>query len=93
MGKRQKQWAAKVRDQLFDVLGWACAKCGATKKLEFDCIQPRGHTHHKYDWSHRMSFYRREHAAGNLQVLCATCNALKGNVEKNSVDSLPTAPP
>jgi 5-methylcytosine-specific restriction endonuclease McrA len=38
-----------------------------------------GDEHHKYDTSHRMSFYRAMHSVGNLALLCATCNAAKGN--------------
>jgi len=27
----------------------------------------------------RISFYRREHKAGNVQILCRHCNAVKSN--------------
>ncbi len=59
----------------------ASAFCGTTEQLEFDCIKPMGDKHHRYDTSQRMSFYRRRHAEGNLQVLCSTCNARKGASE------------
>jgi hypothetical protein len=29
---------------------------------------------------HRISFYRQQMRAGNVQLLCSTCNALKGDM-------------
>ena len=78
MGKAQKEWARRKRRELVAVLGGVCAWCGTAEQLEFDCIRPMGDRHHKYDTSHRMSFYRRQHAAGNLQLLCCSCNGRKG---------------
>lgn len=70
MAKIQKQWARNQRFQLQFKLGGVCAVCGTDKDLDFDCIEPRGDEHHKMDTSHRMSFYRRQHREGNLQLLC-----------------------
>jgi 5-methylcytosine-specific restriction endonuclease McrA len=78
MGLRQRQWAAKARLQLRRILGMKCAKCGSKdyRKLEFDLINPSADNfpnprgHHKIEWSWRMSFYRKQFAAGNLQLLC-----------------------
>jgi hypothetical protein len=71
--------------ELLMVLGFCCKKCGheGNKKnpLTFDCIEPRGDEHHKYDTSHRMCFYWREHRAGNVQILCSICNSKKAAID------------
>lgn len=79
MGARQRAWARRERDRLLELLGNKCAHCGALEELSFDCKIPMGHEHHAIEWSHRISFYRAQHAAGNLQILCLTCNKSKGN--------------
>jgi len=82
MGQRQKDWAKRVREKLLAELGGKCVVCGSAYRPEFDCIEPRGDAHHKFDTSHRMSFYRKEHKAGNLQVLCQFHNAQKSDTRK-----------
>lgn len=79
MGARQKDWARRKRVDLLNVLGDKCVECGATEKLEFDCIVPCGDKHHKMEPSTRMSFYHAQHRAKNLQILCTHCNARKGD--------------
>jgi hypothetical protein len=81
MGKMQKEWARRARRELMTLLGNVCAQCGTSENLEFDCISPRGHRHHRGDASQRMCFYRRQFRDGNLQVLCTVCNARKGDEE------------
>ena len=66
-----------------------CAHCGTDENLEFDCIWPRGHRHHRGDASQRMCFYRRQFREGNLQVLCNFCNAKKGDKEPVLVVTAP----
>lgn len=70
-------WAKNARFALLFKLGGCCAKCSSTKELEFDCIIPQGHVHHRLGTAKRMTFYRRQHAAGNLQILCRRCNNKK----------------
>lgn len=70
MAKRQKEWAKKARFELMFKLGGICSVCGTDKNLDFDCIEPQGPFHHRIEPSHRMSFYRRQHKEGNLQLLC-----------------------
>lgn len=68
-----------ARDALLELLGAKCRACGTKEKLEFDCVKPMGDEHHHLEWSHRISWYRQQAAAGNLQVLCRSCNASKKN--------------
>ena len=77
MGKRQKIWARRARARLIESLGGRCVRCGTVEHLEFDCITPRGHDHHRCDSSSRICFYRFQHRLGNLQILCANCHLLK----------------
>lgn len=81
MAKRQKEWARRTRDHIFDQLGRQCVDCGSEDKLEFDVIIPVGNDrHHRaMDWSHRMSFYRHQLDQNNLAVRCKECNAKKKN--------------
>lgn len=91
--RRQTVWARKKRDELRNLLGFACAKCGYQecfddgRHLEFDCIIPQGHDHHvRRGFSSRMSFYNQQYKAGNLQLLCAgkhdSCHAIKSLSEQ-----------
>jgi len=89
MGVRQKAWARNAREQLFETLGRACVFCGATEQLQFDCIRPLGDAHHKLEFSARICFYRGQLEQGNLQVLCARCNAVKGADEHQGTYDLP----
>jgi 5-methylcytosine-specific restriction endonuclease McrA len=78
MAARQKEWARKRRELLIRLCGGCCVKCGSQEQLTFDCITPQGQGHHKLDTSHRMSFYFREFHLNNIQLLCHSCNAVKG---------------
>lgn len=82
MGARQKEWARRKRVELTELLGGKCAQCGSTEGLEFDCKQACGDRHHRMDTSARMSFYRAQHKAGNLQLLCSPCNTRKSGDEQ-----------
>ena len=84
MGKRQKLWASKARARLKKLLGGRCKGCGAYgfelgegQQLEFDCIKPCGHGHHRMESSSRMSFYHKQWSLGNVQLLCTKCNTEK----------------
>ena len=88
MGARQRNWARRKRDELRWVLGNECECCGCTEDLQFDCITPCGRKHHGYGWAQRMSFYRRQMRAGNLQLLCGRCNAVKGDRKISLVNLL-----
>lgn len=77
MARRHKLRAKERRRELLALLGGCCRVCGATRRLEFDCIIPQGDRHHKFDTSHRMSFYFQQHRLGNIQILCRKHNSLK----------------
>jgi len=79
MAKRQKAWARKARARLIAAFGSKCAICGSTEELTLDCITPAGHRHHRMDTSSRVCFYRRQAREHNLQILCDSCNNLKGD--------------
>lgn len=78
MGKQQRSWAKTLTARFRLVLGNRCAYCGSQADLTFDCIRARGGEHHALEYSSRLAFYRREMAAGNLQLLCRVCNGRKG---------------
>jgi len=86
MGKRQKVWARRSRDRLRADLGGRCAWCGGVEDLQFDCIIPQGHWHHKTEWSWRMSFYRGQLLLGNLQLLCEECHHAKTQIDNSAQD-------
>ena len=73
-------WARRERARMTLALGGSCAACSNPENLTFDCISPRGDSHHRKDSAARVSFYRREMRAGNLQILCEDCNSMKGNM-------------
>lgn len=77
MPQHPTTWARNARFNLLFKLGGCCAQCSTTKELEFDCITPQGHFHHAIGMVHRMVFYRKQHAEGNLQILCRRCNRKK----------------
>ena len=78
MGKRQRDWARKAYDRLIVDLGSQCVKCKSLAALTIDHIDGCDYDHSSLEWSHRISVYRREAKEGKLQVLCETCNRLKG---------------
>lgn len=93
MGMRQKEWARKARKALKGKLGGCCAICGSKRNLEFDCIQPQGHAHHWAEPSTRLCFYRKQYAAGNLQILCRACHIPKSRQENQALRQLATTNP
>lgn len=82
MGHRQKIWARKAYDKLIQELGAACYHCGSTENLTVDHIAGKDYVANKLEWSARVSRYRREMKEGKLQVLCNTCNVMKGNSDR-----------
>lgn len=90
MAKRQKAWARRKTAELRRQLGGVCARCGKRRRnLEFDCIIPQGHKHHRMEFSWRMSFYNAQFQAGNLQLLCDPCHNRKSALDEILYYSLP----
>lgn len=83
MAKRQREWATRRRAELMESLGNVCKLCPATTDLTLDCEDPQGpHHHRRLSSEGRISFYVRQHAAGNLRILCRTCNSRKATHDK-----------
>ncbi len=81
MSAKVKQWAKRARAQLIQELGGQCMDCRETRPehLTFDHIQAwtRNWECTGKSTDQRMIHYRREAAAGLLQLLCMKCNARK----------------
>lgn len=86
MGLRQREWAERKTAELRQQLGGICVDCGRKRDLEFDCIEPQGHSHHRIEWSWRISFYLRQLRLGNLTLRCKSCNAKKGNRKEVQIE-------
>jgi 5-methylcytosine-specific restriction endonuclease McrA len=82
MSKRHKAWARTAKTHMRAQLGGVCAACGTVENLEFDCIAARGHRHHGMSSDQRACFYRAQFRLGNLQLLCTSCNARKGDMSQ-----------
>lgn len=86
-------WARNARFNLLFKLGGCCAQCSSTRELEFDCIIPQGHYHHPLGTAKRMVFYRKQHAVGNLQILCRRCNRKKAVLDVAYLNQLEETQP
>lgn len=81
MSARQRDWAARKRLSMCQLLGGKCLHCGVTTNLSFDCIKPTRDGHARLDSVRRVSYYLRQMRAGNLQLLCSRCNSVKRDLE------------
>lgn len=79
------------RRRLIDELGGRCAWCGRRSRLEFDHLEPRDWQPEKTARWVRLARYRREAAAGKVQLLCRSCNARKGRPEELPCSTVTTA--
>lgn len=74
----RRKWNTQRRDRLRRLLGGRCAYCGLCDGLDFDCKKPTKDGHGKLSTVQRMTYYLRQYASGNLQLLCRDCNVKKG---------------
>lgn len=84
LSQRFKKYRDEIRQNLLDILGNRCVKCGFsdTRALQFDHINGGGTIERKKKFRNTttMSAYYIKHpeeARKNLQVLCANCNWIK----------------
>lgn len=74
--KYQREWRARRRQDWIDSQGAQCKKCGSTKDLEVDHIDPSKKTMHtRAMWSKSSASIAEELA--NCQVLCSDCHMAK----------------
>ena len=64
----------KDRKKLIRVMGGTCTKCGRKRGLEFDHINGRDWDPAKTSRWARLARYKREFEAGELRLLCRSCN-------------------
>lgn len=78
----KKKWYRETSAKLRCALGGRCRKCKVKRKrpLHFDVKTPvdGGRHHRKQGPCQRLRFYLAQHAAGNLDLLCNSCNSVKG---------------
>jgi len=43
-----------------------------------------GHAHHSGSAPERISFYRKQMLAGNVQILCSHCNGIKSDLDMDT---------
>ena len=79
MGKYHRERARRKRADMELALGHQCARCRTYEGLTFDCVTPCGHDHHRENASGRMTFYWAQARLLNVQLLCESCNASKGD--------------
>ena len=88
MANRSRIAAQRVLRDLRRRLGAMCAWCWRGSRqgvtLEFDCIAPEGHQHHKWETNRRAYFYRRLFLRGGVQLLCSECHAKKTRAQQDA---------
>src|ERR1700733_8093811 len=77
----QPEWMARRREKGLALLGGKCVRCGSTRDLEFDHIDPNSkapqlrsiHMGNFWSWSWK----RIEQELAKCQLLCSGCHQLK----------------
>jgi hypothetical protein len=76
--QRVNVWVANRRAALVTQLGGRCQICGTTMNLEFHHPTGRPYEPRRMGRHNRIAAYYRDAAAGNLGLLCRSCNARDG---------------
>lgn len=79
-------WYAKARQKLIDELGGKCKRCGAKEKLEFHHTRPRTWAARNLSRWSRLAAYKRDIAAGVIDLLCKSCNSKAGEPTDDTAD-------
>lgn len=81
--KKREEQAWLIRWWLFDIMGNHCSLCGVTEDLALDHHpEPRKWPCNKLNQYRRAKLYLRDWAAGNLRILCRSCNCRDGAVKR-----------
>lgn len=82
--RRTRTQAGRLRRALIARMGGECAECGATTDLTFHHPFGRPWKPSEHNARHRLRLYEADLAAGNLELLCNSCNSHDGaaNAEK-----------
>ena len=81
-GPRNNRYARHWHRAMIAQLGGHCVWCRKRTRLELDHIHGRTWSPRALSWHRRIKRYREEMAAGLLQVLCRSCNAIKGAMQE-----------
>lgn len=79
--RRRKQFVRRRR-ALVRELGGECVQCGTDEDLHFDHPNGRTWEPRRTNQLQRMRRYEADHEAGNLQLLCGSCNGYDGANKK-----------
>lgn len=76
--KAARKSARARRKALVNTLGSECVECGERENLHFDHPNGRTWEPRRLNGLQRMRMYERDHAEGNLRLLCNKCNGHDG---------------
>ena len=84
---RIAEWYHRSRAELIAAMGGVCVTpgCGKTERLEFNHLERRTWIARRSNRWVRLAKYKREHAAGLLDLRCRSCNARAGKPHKGEV--------
>jgi hypothetical protein len=86
--RRAGKWIRAARNALLLQLGNRCACCGSSEDLTFDHINRESRQWTAADLSPyvRLLHYALDAACGEIQILCADCNAKKDGQRRRQLE-------